>query len=150
MVDVRSVREADWPALWPLLQDMGTDDSEAVARARFHRLRVDPLWRIAVAEVGGSVVGYAAAQDLGSHFSYGDAHRTARFHDLWVASDRRGGGAGRALVAAVTAWAAGRVRYLEWQAHETRSAPFYEHLGFHGEPCPQPEYPTFTVEFSRP
>jgi hypothetical protein len=37
--------------------------------------------------------------------------------------------------------------HLEWQAHETRSAPFYERLGFKCEPCPRPEYPTFEVAF---
>lgn len=26
-------------------------------------------------------------------------------------------------------------------------APFYERLGYRGEPCPQPEYPTFVIDF---
>jgi hypothetical protein len=51
-------------------------------------------------------------------------------------------------VSAVTEWAAERVRYLEWQAHHERSAPFYERLGYSGQPCPQPDYPTFEIDFS--
>ena len=47
----------------------------------------------------------------------------------------------------VVTWAGERVRHLEWQAHESRSAPFYVRLGYRGEPCPQPEYPTFEVDF---
>lgn len=53
---------------------------------------------------------------------------------------------GRALLAAVSDWAAGRVRYLEWQAHRERAAPFYERLGHRGEACPQPEYPTYVLD----
>ncbi|WP_234039824.1 hypothetical protein [Micromonospora coerulea] len=43
-------------------------------------------------------------------------------------------------------WAAGPVRYLEWQAHHERAAPFYERLGHRGQSCPQPEYPTFILD----
>lgn len=38
--------------------------------------------------------------------------------------------------------------HLEWQAHEQRSAPFYERLGYRGMPCPQPDYPTFVIDFA--
>ncbi len=48
--------------------------------------------------------------------------------------------------AAVSDWAAGPVRYLEWQAHHERAAPFYERLGHRGQSCPQPEYPTFILD----
>jgi len=50
-------------------------------------------------------------------------------------------------MAAVVEWAGQRVRHLEWQAHQNRAAMFYERLGYRGDPCPQPEYPTFQVDF---
>ncbi|WP_236647617.1 GNAT family N-acetyltransferase [Micromonospora sicca] len=93
------------------------------------------------------LTGYAAAQDQGPHLRSGDAHRVARLHDRYVRPDRRRHGVGRALLAAVSDRAAGWVRYLEWQAHRERAAPFYERLGHRGEPCPQPEYPTFILDF---
>jgi hypothetical protein len=39
------------------------------------------------------------------------------------------------------------VRYLQWQAHESRAAPFYQRLGYQGAPCPQPDYPEFEIDF---
>ena len=50
-------------------------------------------------------------------------------------------------MSAVVDWAATRIHDLEWQAHQERSAPFYESLGYSGLPCPQPDYPTFEIEF---
>ncbi|WP_375425347.1 GNAT family N-acetyltransferase [uncultured Friedmanniella sp.] len=142
---------AEWPALWPMLQAMGTGSEEPAARARFERLRRDPCWSLVGCHAGDRLVGYAAAQDRGTHVRTGDEHRTARLHDLYVDPAVRRQGLGRSLMAAVVDWAGGRVRYLEWQAHETRSAPFYLRLGYRGDPCPQPEYPTFEIDFgSRP
>lgn len=68
-------------------------------------------------------------------------------HDLFVVPQARRQGGGRALMQEAVTWAGGRVRYLEWQAHETRAAPFYERLGYHGEACPQPDYRTFELTF---
>lgn len=144
---IRRVRRDDWTAFWPFLLAMGTDDSEPAARSRFQLLIDDPLWAIFVADIGGELIGYAAAQDRGAHLRYGDVHRMARLHDLFVVESRRGEGAGRALLEAVREWASTRVRYLEWQAHESRSAPFYERLGYRGVACPQPDYPTFVIDF---
>ncbi len=127
---------------------MGTDDGEPVARSRFSSLLQDPLWLALVADDCGELIGYAAAQDRGTHLRYGDAHRTARLHDLLVVEGRRREGVGRALLAGVTEWASGRVRHLEWQAHESRAAPFYERLGYRGSACLQPEYPTFVIDFA--
>ena len=129
---------------------MGTDDAEPVARSRFRTLLEDPLWSIFVADDEGELLGYAAAQDRGTHLRYGDAHRMARLHDLFVAEGRRQSGVGRALLDAVRDWASTRVRYLEWQAHETRSAPFYQRLGYQGVACLQPDYPTFVIDFEQP
>ena len=147
-VHVRAAKVGDWQRLWPLIQGMGTKSDEESARARFHRLVGDPAWLIAVA-VGDApgLVGYAAAQDYGEHLRAGDEGRIARLHDVFVDPTQRQHGVGRSLVAAVVEWAEARVGYLQWQAHETTAAPFYERLGYRGDPCPQPEYPEFEIAF---
>ncbi len=143
---VRQLGSADWPEFWPMLKDMGTDDEEPCAGKRYEELLLDPRWAVLGAMDGGRVVGYAAIQDYGPHLRLGDLHRIARLHDLYVAPGDRGRGVGRVLMAGVEGWAVGRVRYVEWQAGERTSAPFYERLGYRGEPCPQPEYPTFVID----
>lgn len=102
---------------------------------------------LVLGEVDGTVVGYAAVQDFGDHLRTGRRGRVARLHDLFVAPVARGVGVGTALMAAVVAWAEPRVGYLQWQAHHVDAAPFYERLGFRGEPCPQPDYPEFEIAF---
>jgi GNAT superfamily N-acetyltransferase len=117
----RQLATTDWADLWPMLQDFGTGLTEAAAQELYLDLLTDQR--------------------------AGRRHH-GRLHDLYVRPDQRRSGVGRALVAAVTEWAAERVRYLEWQAHHERSAPFYERLGYRGQPCPQPDYPTFEIDFS--
>ncbi|WP_020579323.1 GNAT family N-acetyltransferase [Actinopolymorpha alba] len=143
----RQLTSGDWPSFWPLLKDMGTDDEETSARGRYDELLVDPRWGILGGIDGDRLIGYAAVQDYGPHLRLGNLHRIARLHDLYVHPDERGRGVGRVLMEGVTTWAAVRVRYLEWQAGHKTSAPFYERLGYKGEPCPQPEYPTFVIDF---
>ena len=49
---------------------------------------------------------------------------------------------------AIKTWAERKgVRYLEWQA-SLSAVPFYERLGYTGDPCPQPDYPFFEIEFA--
>lgn len=150
-MDVRALTNGDWPELWPLLEAMGTASAEAEVRDRFSSLLLDDRWLLlgSVAHTLG-LVGYAAAQDQGPHLRSGDVHRTARLHDLFVLPGARRQGVGRALMQGVVRWATNRVRYLEWQAHETRAAPFYERLGYRGHSCPQPDYPTFEITFDPP
>ena len=131
-----------------MLRDMGVNDEHPDRqRDRCAGLMDDPRWVVLGAYVDGELTGYAAVQDYGPHLRAGDDHRVARLHDLYVRPDRRRAGVGRALMAAVSQWAGRRVRHLEWQAHGERAAPFYERLGYRGEACPQPEYPTFQVDF---
>lgn len=137
----------DWPAMWAMLQGMGTPDDEETTRARFAGIVVDDHWLVLGAEVDGELVGYAAVQDYGTHLRLGDHHRMARMHDLFVVPERRQQGIGHGLVDAVMEWARPRIKHLEWQAGLTTSAPFYEKLGYRGEQCPQPDYPTFNVDF---
>lgn len=147
-VQVRALTTLDWSNLWPMLVAMGTSGAERDAEERFNASVSDPRWLLVGAAAAGSGLrGYAAVQDHGPQLRTGDVHRTARLHDLFVVEEARRHGTGRALMNHVVDWASSRVRYLEWQAHETRAAPFYERLGYRGERCPQPDYPTFEITF---
>jgi GNAT superfamily N-acetyltransferase len=143
---VRRLTPSDWPALWPLLQGFGTSLPEEEAQEVYGELLVDPRWAILGFVSEDGLVGYAAVQNYGPHLRAGRRHQ-GRLHDLYVAPGVRRTGVGRELVAAVVEWAAGEVRWLEWQAHHERAAPFYERLGYRGAACPQPEYPTFEIDF---
>lgn len=147
MVTTREAQEDDWPAVWPLLQGMGVSDAEDVVARRFRTLITRDDWHIVLAELDGAAVGYAAVQDHGDHLRTGRRGRVGRLHDMYVAPASRQRGIGTVLMAAVVRWAEPRVGYLQWQAHETEAAPFYERLGYRGEPCPQPDYPEFEIEF---
>ncbi len=141
---IRPATPEEWEAILPLLQRMGGRGDEA-ARQRFARITQSADHYLPVAVDDGYHIGYAWAQDYGPHLRSGD--RTARLHDLFVLSIQRKRGIGTALFAAIRAWAEGRgVRYLEWQASQA-AVPFYERLGYIGDPCPQPEYPFFEIEF---
>ena len=151
-MNIRRLELDDWPSVWPMLQDRGVNDGEPAdaVRERYGRLLDDARWNLLGAAAGDELIGYAAVQDYGPTLRGGDDHRSARLHDLYVHPGHRRSGVGRALMAAVCEWAKPRVRYLEWQAHHDRAAPFYERLGYRGDPCPQPEYPTFEVDFRAP
>jgi GNAT superfamily N-acetyltransferase len=137
----------DWDELWPLVKAFGTEFGEKESRGYFAELVTDPRW-VAFGYDDGVLLGYAVVQDYGTHLRAGRRHQ-GRLHDLYVLPEKRRTGVGRALMVAVADWASGRVRHLEWQAHHERSAPFYEALGYRGMPCPQPDYPTFDIEFPR-
>ncbi|MEJ1107133.1 MULTISPECIES: GNAT family N-acetyltransferase [unclassified Kribbella] len=145
-MSVRRLTLDDWPALWPLLQGFGTGLTEGETRSLYAELVDDPRW-VALGYEDHGLHGYAVVQDYGPHLRAGRRHQ-GRLHDLYVHPDHRRTGVGRALMSAVTDWASTRVHYLEWQAHHERAAPFYEHLGHPGTPCPQPDYPTFELEFT--
>jgi GNAT superfamily N-acetyltransferase len=147
---VDEVPPAEWIDWWPLMKAMGSDDSAARAAARFEAMAGDPHWCVLGAWDGDRRAGYAAVQDLGTHIRHGNTHRMARLHDLYVDEEFRGRGIGRALMDRVVDWARPRVRYLEWQAGATTSAPFYEHLGYRGLAYPQPEHPTFDLDLRQP
>ena len=146
-VSTRLLMPLDWPRLWPLLKGMGGQDSEDLAHSTFLDLLKDDRWLLLAADVDGILVGYAAAQDFGPRLRASVSGRVARLHDLFVDPGLRRTGVGRALMHGVTTWAGNRVSYLQWQAHETSAAPFYERIGHRGSPCPQPDFPEFEIDF---
>jgi GNAT superfamily N-acetyltransferase len=142
---VRLAQLEDFLNLVPLMKgfagvrDDGLED-------RFRRVVSSPDFVLVVAELEGGIVGYAMAQGYGPRMRSGE--ETVRLHDLMVSSEHRRRGVGRALFGAVTDWVMARgSRYLEWQS-STSGIAFYESLGLKGDPCPQPEYPFFEIDFS--
>lgn len=98
----------------------------------FQSLISDPNWLICVAESGGGLAGYAAAQD------YGRGLRTSftvgRLHDLFVEPVARRAGTGKELVEEVFHWASRRPvpMILDWQA-TPESIAFYESFGLEAD-----------------
>lgn len=141
---IRPAQAVDYDDLRPLIDPR---DPEPQARELFVQLLGDERWAIIAAYKNDRAIGYAAAQDYGPHLRHGDFHRAVRLHDLIIAEPERRQGVGTRLLHAAIDWARDRgARYIEWQAHETRAAPFYTKLGYTGVACPQPDYPTFEVE----
>ena len=141
---IRTAQISDYDDLRPLINPR---DPEPRARDLFADLLSDERWAIIAAYKDNRAIGYAAAQDYGPHLRHGDFHRTVRLHDLIVTESERRQGVGTELLDAAIDWARSRAaRYVEWQAHETRAAPFYVRLGYTGVACPQPDYPTFEVD----
>ncbi len=140
---VRPARTADWAGCWPLLQAMGKVDGEEAARQRFTRVLANPAEFLPVAERGGVLVGYAWAHQGPLHLRAGRS--TVRMNDLFVTPAWRRHGVGRQLLAAVITWAKEqRADWLEWPASRA-TLPFYERLGYHGDPCPDPDHPFFEI-----
>jgi len=141
---LRPATPTDWEVLLPLLRSMGSQADET-ARQRFVQLTRASDHYLPVVLTDTSVVGYGWVQDYGPHLRSGE--RTARLHDLFVSPPQRRQRLGAALFLAIKAWAEQRgVRYLEWQASHA-ALPFYERLGYKGDPCPQPDYPFFEIQF---
>ncbi|WP_433163484.1 N-acetyltransferase family protein [Kribbella sp. CA-247076] len=143
---VRPLTRDDWHAFWPLIKAFGTDRTEEQTESLFAELVEDPRWVALGYDDARGLLGYAVVQDYGTHLRAGRRHH-GRLHDLYVVPDHRLEGIGRALMQSVADWASTRVRHLEWQAHHQDAAPFYERLGHHGNPCPQPDYPTFEITY---
>jgi GNAT superfamily N-acetyltransferase len=140
---IRPMEESDAAALWEVVAGMADSRDGFVQRVAQKRLLTDHF--IPVAVVGEKLVGYAWVHDYGPHVRTG--HSTARFNDLIVDPAWRKQGVGRHLFEAVKQWCAARgVRWMQWQA-SPRAVAFYERLGLKGDPCPDPEYPFFEIDF---
>ena len=114
--------------------------------SRYAQLLADGSWCVAVAQSGGRLYGYALAQDFGP--SLRTDFTTGRVHDLFVDSDARRAGTGKALMAFIFSWARARRHpmILDWQA-STSGIAFYEALGFKADRIGDfPDHPGFTLD----
>ena len=149
MTNIRSLEPRDFAQTFPLLLEMKhVHDEGEVLEARFSEFCLNQAYGLLGAELEGKLLGYALVQDYGPHLRAGNHYRTARLHDLFVLEPYRRQGIARALLNGVKAWCQSRpIRFLEWQAG-SEALGFYERLGYKGESCPQPDFPSFEVDFS--
>ncbi|WP_297510895.1 GNAT family N-acetyltransferase [uncultured Caulobacter sp.] len=108
---VRASDEAAWRRLWAdYLLFYGAEPPDEATDSTWKRLlsRDDPMFGL-VTEVEGIVVGFANCALQGSSWS---VRPTCHLEDLFVASDRRGAGAGKALLDELIA----RARENGWRA----------------------------------
>ncbi len=149
MVKVRPLEPRDFVQVLPLLLEMKHvfDEGETL-EARFADFCSSKAHGLLGAELEGQLIGYASLQDYGQHLRSGNQHRIVRLHDLFVLEQCRRQGVGRLLLEGILVWCRARpIRFLEWQAG-AEAVPFYERLGYKGEACPQPDYPSFEVDFA--
>lgn len=141
---LRPARELDFEALVPLMKGFATTRENGLQQ-RLTRVLQNPDMACFVAILEGKLVGYAFVQGYGARLRSGE--ESVRLHDLMVAPEARKSGVGTALFLEVQNWVKARgARYLEWQS-SSQGVGFYERLGFKGEPCPQPDYPFFEIDF---
>ena len=118
-VDVSPVREEEFETLLPLIaayqRFYEVDDIDSDRNRFFFRRFIAPsdIGRLLAArDEGGVILGYAC---LYWHFSSLAATETVLMNDLFVASEARGRGVGRALIEASAAAARERgAAWLEW------------------------------------
>ena len=128
LLKVRRATVADEFALFALVSLFPTPtppSRETFANALRVKLR-DPDSFIAVAELGGKLLGYVSGD---AHETFYAGGKVAWVDEILVAADARRQGIGRALMAEFEAWAEnGRCRLM---GLATRAAStFYEELGF--------------------
>lgn len=132
---IRSARQSDWIALWPLVQDAQADGTAASSpeafRARYQQILQAADHVLLVTESSEALLGYAWAQRLGPDLRSGQV--LAFFHDLYLSPLARRQGLGRRLFEAICSWSrqAG-VSRLSWQAQPAAEG-FYQRLGLPSE-----------------
>jgi GNAT superfamily N-acetyltransferase len=123
-VQIRAMRPEDsaaWQPLWRgYLEFYATDLADEVTRTTWQRLLdpEEPMFGL-LAERGGRIVGFAHCV---LHRGTWSLTRHCYLEDLFVAPEVRGGGVGRALIAAVYREADARgADRVYWLTHETNS-----------------------------
>ena len=128
LLQVRRATVADEFGLFALVSRFPTatpPSRETFARALRIRLR-DPDAFVAVADSGGSLVGYVAGD---AHETFHAGGKVAWVDEILVTEDSRRRGIGRALMADFESWAEnGRCRMIGLATRGATS--FYEELGF--------------------
>lgn len=146
MTEVRPAEPRDAPAIAALVQEMHAFHAAALPElfqppeatvmtpADVVRLTARPGFLLLVAVQEGSVVGYAHAEvQEEPATAYKRASALLHLHAMGVTASRRGGGVGRALLAAVREAAAARGLAgvsLEVYAFNTAARAFYAREGF--------------------
>jgi GNAT superfamily N-acetyltransferase len=119
----------DVAAVAELNGQLGYPAGEAAVQRRFEEIQRYDAGQVFVADDGERPIGWVHVYD--THLLEQDA--TAEIGGLVVADGRRGGGVGRALMAAAEHWAAQHgcqaVRVRSQTMREAAHA-FYEHLGY--------------------
>jgi GNAT superfamily N-acetyltransferase len=149
---VRSAVPADFPALKPMLMDMGFVEDEAALEARFPEFCGDAARPLLVAESQtGVVTGYAALHDYGPHLRSGDSHRTAKLDDLYTTPGWRRRGVARLLMNAVEDWARARLlRYVFWYANAGEAGAAYRAMGYRPDDAGQEGFLFFEIDLGDP
>lgn len=127
---IRSAVAADAPRLAELLGQLGYPTDAASTAARLARLLAAPSGAVFVACRDNEVCGLATVQ---SHIALNRDAPSVQLTLLVVADGLRGGGVGRALVAAAEDWTrrCGADRLVvTTAAHRAGAHAFYERLGY--------------------
>ncbi|MCL6608520.1 MAG: GNAT family acetyltransferase [Geminicoccaceae bacterium] len=125
---IRPIQDRDVPAVVALWETCGLTRPWNPPAADIARARGRPNSEVLVAERAGRIVGTVMVGE--------DGHRGWVYY-LAVEPAARGGGLGRALMAAAEAWLVARgIRKLELLVRSTNAAVkgFYEGLGYREEP----------------
>ncbi|BDP42172.1 aminoglycoside acetyltransferase [Deinococcus aetherius] len=149
---VRPATPADFPALRPMLLDMGFVEDETALAARFPSFCQREDFALLVAEdEAGRLLGHAAVHDYGPHLRSGNSGRTAKLDDLYTVPDARRQGVARTLMCAVEDWARARpLRYVFWYANEHSATPAYERMGYRAAEAGQEGYRFFEIDLGAP
>lgn len=135
-----------------MLLDMGFVENQTALEGRFPAFCDAPDSLLLVAEAGsGDLLGYAWAQDYGSHLRSGNSHRTAKLNDLYTVPQARRQGVARALMQGVESWARGRpLRYVFWYANQREAGLAYRAMGYQPAPSGQEGFDFYEFDLGDP